>query len=173
MTLLQDIISGAVEFSPAGLLRAVKKARKQLQDTQAKDQNDGGPSGDEHEDVVDDDDADDASATTSAKKAKKKRLPPFQPAFARLVDDIQSALSADDLPALRSSVAILMNLAPLIKVNKQKGSDGASLDAGTEQYVRDAHRLAKEAVKKRDVAQDSDQSSSSDPSVHDDLEEID
>jgi hypothetical protein len=153
MSVIKDILDCTVEFNPPELQKAVQKARQEQEKLQ-----DGHNSADGSD--INEDDEDEVGA------GKKKRLPPFQPAFTRLLVDMKEALDQNNIAALRTSFAILSEMAPVLKVGKQKGTSGDDLSTSTEKYVRDAYASAKLAMSQDSAGvHGSDQSLSSDPNA--------
>lgn len=190
-SLFREIIEGTVEFNPAGLLRAVKKARAEIEKANAKEvksKDDSEEEGDEQQEEEKGEEQEEeednasvevsdkvATGISSTKKDKKTRLPPLQTAFEKLVVDLQAALSNGNLDELGSMIDILSSLVTVAKVTKQKDFNGVVLSSEVEKYVRDADRIAKEKAKEEIVVQESDQSISSGPAsvAEDEVEEVD
>jgi hypothetical protein len=146
--LFAGIIDSTLEFNPTGLNRAVDKARKEaerLGSGTASDDN-----GDE-----------DLSSGEAEGTPKKKRLPSLQPAFNDIIAGIQGGLDHQDYNALRDPCNRLVKLCQIIKISKQGGADTDKLDPGLEQYVRDAHKAAREAAKQKLLVPGSDNSTGS------------
>jgi hypothetical protein len=65
-------------------------------------------------------------------------------------------------------------LCQIIKISKQGGADTDKLDPGLEQYVRDAHKAAREAAKQKLLVPGSDNSTGSEHvEAGSDIDEID
>jgi hypothetical protein len=154
----EGIIDSTLDFSPVALLRAVEKARKeQHNDEAAKSNNEGS---DDNDDADNGDNTGPGVGSPVGTKAKKTRLPPLQPAFTNLMEEIETALDSRDLGSLRTSFGILSDMTKVMKVSKQKNTDETALSAATMQYVRDSHKSAKEAAKQQALLPDNSDHSS-------------
>jgi hypothetical protein len=169
-TLLRQVIDGTVEFAPSALQRAVEKAKK------AKEKQDKHNSSNEESDeaghAFDDEEAEEATST-AAKAQTKKRLPPLQPAFNSLVDEIKQHIEDQNVDRLKSSVAVLGEIAKFVKITKEKSFDESTLSSVTEEYIRNAHDSAKKGTNQKDVVLKSDQSSSTSNSEDEEMEQVD
>ena len=150
---LFEIIEGGIEFNPVALEKDIKKIeehhqkRKAAQAKDASDAEDGGE---------DDEAAEDATSTAA-------KLPPFQPAFERLLRDMENALVDQTYDKAETIMRILKDIAPVVRVSKKKDCQGYVLSTTTSNYIRNSHAKAKAKAKKKKNKQptSSDSSSSS------------
>lgn len=157
-TVLSDICQGKLEFTPSALEKAV--ARIENHEAKVKRMSDGDDSDEENGDAEENQQEDGQDATP-----KRPRLPPLQPAFQSLMSSLESSLARQNLPSAIKYMRILKDISPLIKVSKKSGADNEPISKTAANYVREAHKNAKEAAKqkKQEDLSDSDSSHSGSP----------
>jgi hypothetical protein len=146
--LFADILDGTVLFNPASLLRAVEKEKKRLADLQEK-----------HSEQQDDGSGSDTPSATAQQDQgqKKTRPPPLQPAFERLLKNIEKAFVRKDYDRAHRLLKLLKDITPILKVTRDNKSEHTISNVAS-LYIDKAYKKSKTkpAKPKTDNSDDND-----------------